>query len=123
MDEYKGPSSLLAFVRSSQETGDQRIKVGTEGPILWADGKFLEELQNGCGGWDLGDHEIPAPEGDLCGLLMFEGWLETTPGDDSDVNWEGWWRQLTMWELAQLRHGQPPHGKHTPGEREEVSRG
>lgn len=112
--EHSGPSSMLVFVRSSKETGGQPIKAGPKGPILWADGDFLKELQEGCGDWDISDRNVPAPENGQRGLLMFVGWIEVSVGDDPDVHWEGWWRQLSMWELAKLRFGEEPYGKSTP---------
>ena len=113
-----GPSAFLAFVRSSKETGDSRIKIGAEGHILWATGEFLREL-NEHGSWQIADHEIEPP-GNLVGLLVYEGFIEVGYGEDPDVEWRGSWRQLSHWELLRVRFGKPPWGEHTPLETEQA---
>lgn len=100
-----GPSAMIAFVRIGKELGEATIKVGAEGPILWATGCFLKELEEGCGGWEISDHELPDPPG--AGLFAFEGFIEVTVGDDPDVVWEGSWRRLAHWEMLRMRFGQP----------------
>ena len=101
----EGPSAIIAFVRIGKQLGEQDIKVSAEGPILWAEGEFLRELQEGCGGWDIADHELPDPPG--AGLWAFEGWIEVGHGPDAEVEWQGDWRRLTHWEMCRLRFGKP----------------
>lgn len=99
---------MVAFVRKGTEHGEATIKVGAEGPILWATGDFLRELQDGAGGWDLGDHEIEEPT--ETGLLCFEGFIEVGFGEDPDVEWRGAWRRLNHWEMLRMRFGKTPWG-------------
>jgi hypothetical protein len=89
------PSVLVAFVHSSRAAG----------PILMASGAFLREIREGAGGVDISDYNMPPP--DHVGLLVFEGWIEHRAQDDGDALFEGWWRQLTHWELSRMRFGMP----------------
>jgi hypothetical protein len=97
-----GPSTLVAFVRPELDAG----------PILTADGEFLDELRSGCGGWDIGDYNMTMPT--RPGLQIYEGWREVTAGPDEDVHLVGDWRQLTHWEMCRMRFGLTAH----PGEGE-----
>lgn len=105
MKDYQGPSAMVAFVRAGKEFGEATIKISAEGPILWASGEFLKELEEGGGGWDIGDHEVPDPPG--AGLFILEGFIEVGVGEDPDVNFEGQWRRLSHWEILLMRYGNP----------------
>jgi hypothetical protein len=93
------PSVLVAFVRES----DGRHGVFDEGPILEANGDFLRELRDSAGGWDIGDHNMPALDGP--GLWMLCGWIETGPGPDPDVEFVGSWERLSHWSMCRMRCG------------------
>jgi hypothetical protein len=101
-----GPSSLVAFVRPELDLG----------PILSADGEFLEEVRE-AGSWDIGDHNMPLPT--EMGLQVFEGWREVSPGPDPDISFVGSWRRLTHWEICRMRFGLTAH----PADREQALRG
>ena len=91
------PGTILAFVRPE----------GDNGPILSADGSFLEEVHSS--GWDISDHDMPKST-DTCGqhgLLVLEGWVERTGGPDPDTYMVGEWRRLTHYEMCRVRHGMP----------------
>ena len=96
---------MIAFVRIGPTMVEATIEISAEGPILWAEGEFLKELTDGCGGWEIGDHELPDPPG--AGLFAFEGWIEVGHCEDSDVEWKGDWRRLTHWEMCRMRFGKP----------------
>lgn len=89
------PSSLVAFVRPELDSG----------PILTADGEFLEEVR--VSGWDISDHNMPLPT--TMGLQIFEGWVEVGHEPDPDVSIVGSWRQLTHWEMCRMRFGLTAH--------------
>lgn len=92
------PIRLLAFVRPE----------GDNGPILAWDGSpgFGEDLA--MAGWDIADHEMPATDGVLYGLLIFEGWTEWSSQPEPDMRLAGEWRRLTHWETCRVRNGLLP---------------
>ena len=85
---------LVAFVGPELDAGLVLCAWGSFEEECVANGRFLE------------DHEIVrAPR---AGLLMFEGWVHVGPDPDPDVSLAGQWRELTFWEVCQLRSGFSP---------------
>ena len=89
------PLRLVAFVRPELD----------QGPILAAEGHFSVLLRE-IGSWDICDLDMMMPN--RMGLLVFEGWAERSPTDDTDIRWVGAWREMTHWELCRLRFGMTP---------------
>lgn len=87
-------SRMLVFVRGKDE-----------GPILDVSGEdFTEEIAQS--GSDICNHDIEKPPRQ--GLLVFEGWVEVSGGEDPDVLFVGGWRELTHWEMCKVRCGETP---------------
>jgi len=78
-----------------------------DGPILIAEGIFLNEISQV--GWDLGDYAgyiRPVPS--MAGLLIFDGWIESTSGPEPDSWLVGCWRRVTVRELLKIAVGERP---------------
>lgn len=75
-----------------------------EGEILEHDGDSFSAELEAVGSTNIGDHSLPKPP--RAGLLAFEGWVELGPGQDPDPWFVGEWRELTHWEMCQLRCGE-----------------
>lgn len=97
MSEDYSKGRLLAFVRAVQHGF-------ADGPILYADGSFAEEVR--AGSYDLDDHQVPPPQ--RTGLLVLDGHCEFGVGPDPDVYFKGKWRELTVPELCAVRRGNDP---------------
>lgn len=92
------PARLLAFIEKTDPL---------EGPILaWEEG-FDAEIATG--GRLLEDHVFDHTK--ALGLSLFEGYVEVGTGPDPDVHFRGQWRQLTHWEMLQVRSGGAPWTK------------
>ena len=89
------PLRLLAFVRPELD----------QGPVLYAEGEWSVLLREH-GSWDIGDVNMPMPA--RMGLMVFEGWHETSPTDLTDFSFVGAWREMTHWELCRARFGLTP---------------
>jgi hypothetical protein len=89
------PLRLLAFVRPELD----------QGPVLYAEGEW-SVLLRGRGSWDIGDMNMPMPP--RMGLMVFEGWHETSPTDPTELSFVGAWREMTHWELCRARFGMTP---------------
>jgi hypothetical protein len=90
------PLRLLAFVRPELHAG----------PVLYAEGEWSVLLRQLGSSWDIGDLNMPMPPHG--GLMVFEGWHETSPTDPTEVSFVGDWREMTHWELCRTRFGMTP---------------
>jgi hypothetical protein len=95
LQEATEPLRLLAFVRPELH----------EGPVLYAEGAWSVLLRER-GSWDIGDLNMPMPPHG--GLMVFEGWHETSSPDPTEVSFVGDWREMTHWELCRTRFGMTP---------------
>ena len=94
---------ILVYVR---EPGDC-------GAVLAHEGSFSREVEDS-GAMDIVDlPEMPRPP--RTGLLAFEGWVHIGSGPDPDVRFCGQWRELTFWEICQLRCGDNPFARSRTG--------